>query len=220
MWNGIATVTGNIDLVPPRRRESFMSGQKQKFRGYAYLLRLMRFIQGEPFRIGHTLIDLRTPALTTLAHLGKNVVVQRGTSISGGRQAKIGNNSYIGRDCFLRCSGGLSIGEGVFLGPRIIIITSNHNYDTGQTLPYDHHSIKKPVVIEDYVWIGAGACIVPGVTIREGAVVAMGAVVTKDVPRLAVVGGNPAIVLKYRDSSHYEELKRQSKVRVPRVIAE
>jgi len=180
------------------------------------LIRLLNFMQGEPIRIGCTLIDWRTPALMSIASIGKNTVVHRGTSIIGGKQTKIGGNSYIGKDCLLRGDGGLSIGNGVFIGPRVIIFTTNHNYDNGETLPYDDSLIKKSVVIENYVWIGAGACIVPGVTIHEGAIVGMGAVVTKNVPALAIVGGNPAEVLKYRNNTHYTKLQRNNKIRIPR----
>ena len=67
------------------------------------------------------------------------------------------------------------------------------------------------VTIEDNVWIGAHAKICPGVTIHEGAVVGMGAVVTKDVPKCAVVGGNPAVVLKYRDKNTYKKLVKGKK---------
>jgi acetyltransferase-like isoleucine patch superfamily enzyme len=108
----------------------------------------------------------------------------------------------------------------VFIGPRVTIVTTNHNYDTGQSLPYDHVSISEPVLTEDCVWIGAGVCIVPGVTIREGAIVGMGAVVTRDVPAMAIVGGNPARVIKYRDEVHYHELRNQGRTRVPGHVAE
>jgi acetyltransferase-like isoleucine patch superfamily enzyme len=71
--------------------------------------------------------------------------------------------------------------------------------------------VQKKVVIGNNVWIGMSVCIVPGVTIGEGAVVGMGSVVTKDVPPLAVVGGNPARVLKFRAKEHYERLIREGK---------
>ena len=64
----------------------------------------------------------------------------------------------------------------------------------------------KPVTIEDNVWIGGKSIILPGITIHEGAVIGMGAVVTKDVPKGAVVGGNPAKILKYRNIKKYDEL--------------
>jgi acetyltransferase-like isoleucine patch superfamily enzyme len=68
-----------------------------------------------------------------------------------------------------------------------------------------------PVVIEDFVWLGARVTILPGVRIGEGAIVQMGAVVTKDVPPYAVVGGSPAKILKYRDQARFEQLKANGK---------
>ena len=64
------------------------------------------------------------------------------------------------------------------------------------------------MVIEDFVWLGTNVTIVPGVRIGEGAVVAAGSVVTKNVPSGAVVGGNPAVVIKFRDMEHFSKLKK------------
>ena len=93
----------------------------------------------------------------------------------------------------------------------MLIFSSNHNYYSPEALPYDKKTICSPVKIEDNVWIGARACIVPGITIGEGAVVAMGSVVTKNVPPCAVVGGNPAKIIKYRDIEKYNQLKSVNK---------
>ena len=79
-------------------------------------------------------------------------------------------------------------------------------------IPYDKRMITKEVVIGENVWIGTNVIILPGVTIGEGAVVGAGAVVSKDVPPCAVVGGNPAKILKYRNQEKYNELKAQGKV--------
>ncbi len=78
-------------------------------------------------------------------------------------------------------------------------------------LPYDERFQEKKVVIGRYVWIGANAMIMAGVNIGDGAVIAAGAVVVKDVPSCAVVGGNPAKVLKYRDQQKYEQLLNDNK---------
>ena len=67
------------------------------------------------------------------------------------------------------------------------------------------------LIFEDNVWVSARTCITPGVTIGEGAVIAVGAVVTKDIPKGAVVVGNPAKVLKYRDMEKYYQLKAEKK---------
>ena len=92
-----------------------------------------------------------------------------------------------------------------------MIITQNHNYDKGEAIPYDSTFEYKEVVIENNVWFGNRVVVVGNITIGEGAIVAAGAVVTKDVPKCAIVGGNPAKIIKYRDIEHYEELKRKGR---------
>lgn len=91
-----------------------------------------------------------------------------------------------------------------------MIITENHNYE-GEKLPYDTTYIRKNVTIGDCVWVGSRVIIMGGVSIGEGAIIAAGSVVTKDVPPLAIVGGNPAKLIKYRDAEHYYRLKEQKK---------
>ena len=88
-----------------------------------------------------------------------------------------------------------------------MIITQNHDYDTGNAIPYGDGYIYKTVTIEDNVWFGNRVIITGDITIGEGAIIAAGAVVCKDVPPYAIVGGNPAKVIKYRDIEHYERLK-------------
>lgn len=108
----------------------------------------------------------------------------------------------------LYASGGLEIGDNFHSGKGLIVLTQNHNY-SGEALPYDCTVIKKRVVIGDNVWCGLNVVILPGVTIGEGAIIQVGAVVSRSVPQLAIVGGNPAKVIKYRDEGHYYRLKRQ-----------
>jgi acetyltransferase-like isoleucine patch superfamily enzyme len=146
-----------------------------------------------------------------LKSCGERVIICSGTKIQNAKKISIGNNVRIGERCRLSANGGIDIGNNVSFGPEVIIWSSNHNYYSPTTLPFDYKSKLKPVKIEDNVWIGARVCIAPGVTIGEGAVIAMGAVVTKDVPPCAVVGGNPATVLKYRDIEKYNQLKAENK---------
>jgi carbonic anhydrase/acetyltransferase-like protein (isoleucine patch superfamily) len=110
-----------------------------------------------------------------------------------------------------RIDGQISIGSNVIIAEGVIILTRNHVYDQADALPYGTAYEVAPVVIEDHVWIGARAAIVPGVTIGHGAVVALGAVVTKDVPSCAVVGGNPAKFIRQRDTERYARLVREGK---------
>ena len=103
-------------------------------------------------------------------------------------------------------AGTVTIGDNFHSGTECMMITQNHNYE-GEAIPYDYTYVKKTIRIGDNVWLGNRVLIVGDVTIGEGAIVAAGAVVCKDVPPCAIVGGNPAKVIKYRDQVHYESLK-------------
>jgi acetyltransferase-like isoleucine patch superfamily enzyme len=101
--------------------------------------------------------------------------------------SRIGAYSRINRDCCLDFRGSIRIGENVSISPEVVILTAAHRVDD----PAFRVEVK-PVVIEDYVWVGTRAMILPGVKLRRGSVVAAGAVVTKEVPPLAIVAGVPA----------------------------
>jgi acetyltransferase-like isoleucine patch superfamily enzyme len=107
--------------------------------------------------------------------------------------------AYVGPNAFWSGKGGIHIGENVIIGPECVIWTSNHNFRSERMVPYDDNDILEPVVIEDHVWIGIRVTVLPGVTIGRGAIIAAGAVVVKDVPAGAIVGGNPAKVIGSRD---------------------
>lgn len=138
--------------------------------------------------------------------LGEGSIVKSG-SFFGSGEITVGKDVYIGPDAYWYGHGGIEIGNNVIFGPKTTIWTVNHNYDSETSLPYDEVDYHKKVVIENNVWVGFGTQISPGVIIGEGAVIAMGSVVVKDVPALAVVGGNPAKVLKERDQAKYEAVK-------------
>ena len=125
----------------------------------------------------------------------------------------IGSNVVIHERAYFAAEGGITIGNNVAIAPECHILTSNHIYD-GDLLPWSEEVMLKPVVIKDNVWIGIHVIILPGVTIHEGAIVAAGSVVTKDIPRCALVGGNPARVIKYRDIAVYEQLISEGRYRI------
>ena len=109
-----------------------------------------------------------------------------------GRHIRLGHNVFINHACSLLDLGGITIEDEVMVGPRVNITSENHpvEVDDRKTL------VPEAVVIKRNAWIGAAATIMPGVTIGENAVVAAGAVVTKDVPENTVVAGVPAKVVK------------------------
>ena len=96
-------------------------------------------------------------------------------------------------------SGKVTIGKNVMMGPDVCIYARNHAYDR-LDIPMNRQGFapEQPIVIGDDVWIGARVIILPGVKVGTGSIVGAGAVVTKDVPDYAVVGGNPAHVIKMR----------------------
>lgn len=108
-------------------------------------------------------------------------------------------------------SGNVIIGDNFHSGIECMIITSIHNYDIGDAIPYDDTIISKDVIIEDNVWLGNRVTILPGVRLGEGSIIQAGSVVVKDVPKYAIAGGHPAEVFKSRDIEHYESLKKQKK---------
>ena len=113
-----------------------------------------------------------------------------------GGGVSIGFGSGLGVNCLVH--GPLIIGEKVMMGPDVVILTHTHNIDRTDIPMGDQGSRVAKVIIGNDVWIGMRSIIMPGVRIGNGAVIGAGAVVTKDVPDYAIVGGVPARVIKYR----------------------
>jgi acetyltransferase-like isoleucine patch superfamily enzyme len=112
-----------------------------------------------------------------------------------GKHIKIGKNVFINHACSFLDLGGITIEDDVQVGPRVNLITENHPVDPSKRKYLD----LKPVVIRRNVWIGAGATILPGVTVGENSIIAAGAVVNKDVPDNTIVGGVPAKIIRRID---------------------
>lgn len=109
---------------------------------------------------------------------------------------EIGDHCAFNRGCWISGGGGLILHNDVIIGPNVIIHTANHNYGNPKlSFRMQGHTYEK-VEIQDNVWIGAGAIILPGVTIHANSIVAAGAVVTKDVSSNSIVGGVPARIIK------------------------
>jgi acetyltransferase-like isoleucine patch superfamily enzyme len=124
----------------------------------------------------------------------------------------LGKGSVLHANTYLETGGGLFIGEHVHAGTGLTIYTSEHDYQSEESIPYGKVHKTKAVHIEDFVWLGANVCILPGITIGEGAIIGMGSVVAKDIPRYAVAVGNPAKTIKYRNKELFERLKSEGKV--------
>ena len=107
--------------------------------------------------------------------------------------------------------GSVKIGSYFHSGTNVKIMLGSHDYDHDDRIPYGNKHTSKKVIIDDFVWLGDDVTISGNVHIGEGAIVAIGSVVVKDVPRCAIVGGNPAKVIKYRDIEHFEKLKAEKK---------
>ena len=140
--------------------------------------------------------------------------IGNGTIIN--RYCHFNTNTIIGRNCHfngMRISGfgNVSIGDNFHSGRDCIIITSDHNYDNGESIPYDSSFVSGDVIIEPNVWIGDRVIILKGVTIGEGAIIQAGSVVTKDIDACSIAGGHPAKPFKTRNIEHYEECKRKQK---------
>lgn len=133
-------------------------------------------------------------------YCGKNVRVEPMAFFHSGHNITIGDDSSIGERS--RLLGKITIGKDVMMGEEVIIITHNHNFDR-LDIPMCQQGFKKeePVTISDDVWIGARVIILPGVTVGKGAILAAGAIITKDVPSYAIVGGNPAKVIRFRNKN-------------------
>ncbi len=119
---------------------------------------------------------------------------------------KLGGNVYIGgRGTVLYCHGGIEIGKNSIIAEGCFLISSNHNYKSKTHVPFDRTGLFHKIVVGENCWIGARSMICPGVKIDDGAIVAMGSVVTKSVPKCAIVGGNPAKIIGWRNIEEYEE---------------
>lgn len=109
-----------------------------------------------------------------------------------GKNITIGKDVFINSGCHFQDQGGITIGDGSLIGHNVVLATINHDLAPSRNRK-NHYA---PIKIGSHVWIGSNATVLPGVTVDDWAVVAAGAVVTKDVPASTVVGGVPAKILK------------------------
>lgn len=140
-----------------------------------------------------TIKDIRTQLSNLVGYqVDASTTLYTPLSSNYGKNIKLGKNIFINQNCQVLDLGGVTIDDNVMIGPRVNLLSESH--------PIEPESrkvlITKPIHIKENAWIGAGATILPGVTVGEHAVVAAGAMVSKDVPARTVVAGVPAKEVK------------------------
>jgi maltose O-acetyltransferase len=131
---------------------------------------------------------------------GKRISIGQSTHIWFPWKIQIGNSSHIGRNTQISCikEGDLIIGSNVMISPFVMITATTHSF-SDSSIPIQLQGLtSERVIIEDDVWIGGKAIILPGVKVEKGSIVGAAAVVTKDVPPYAIMAGNPARIINYR----------------------
>lgn len=179
------------------------------------IFRLIHFLGAFGMRVyNHVILSPYKRALC--ASCGKNVFIGRGCKFTW-ENIYLGNDISINEDAiFLSTRAKVIIGDHVMFGPKVTIITGDHRIDIlGRYMSTITESEKlkendEDVVFEGDNWIGSNVTILKGVHIGEGAIVASGAVVTKDVPAYSIVGGIPAKVIKTRFS--LDEIKQHKEL--------
>lgn len=125
---------------------------------------------------------------------GEHFYVNPPLYVDYGRHIEIGENFYANMDCIFLDVNKIRFGDDVMVGPRVAFYTAGHPIDAEVRISDLEFGL--PITVGNKVWIGGSTSILPGVTIGEGAIIASGAVVTKDVPPYTIVGGNPARVIR------------------------
>lgn len=129
--------------------------------------------------------------------LGKDSVIHLWARFYEPKNIEIGDDTQIGDNCFLDGRDKLKIGDHVDIASQVLIYNEEHNIGS-----LDFEASRSPVEIGDYVFVGPRSIILPGVKIGKGAVVAAGAIVTKNVPEFAIVAGIPAVKIGDRQNKN------------------
>lgn len=182
-----------------------------KIEGQAAIERNVRIRFASRVRLGHgCFIDegVYIHATPNGVDIGKNTIVMHGAILHvynfrdlPNAGIRIGEDSLIGEYTVIRGQGGVTIGNRVYTSPMTQLIAVNHVFNDPHTPFVDQGITAQGIVVEDDVWLGSAAIITDGVRIGQGAVVAAGAVVTRDVPAHTVVAGVPARLIKEVDGS-------------------
>lgn len=178
--------------------EKMISGQLYKAND-AQLVEMRKRARDMLFKINASLQDIKdgerlSLCLSLFGKTGKGLWLQTPFYCDYGTNIELGDNVYFNFNCVVLDVAPVKVGSNVLVGPSVQIYTAGHPLDPQARK--DGQEFGKPIMIGDNVWIGGAAILCPGVTIGKNSIVAAGAVVTKDVPPNAVVGGNPAKIIR------------------------
>lgn len=163
-------------------------------------------------RLRQFVLDSMRPHPSDFLSCGQNVRFKSECRFFFTEQMRIGNEVYIGPGAWIDAQGGVTIGHGTIIGPRVRIYSASHNFRSDRFIPYDEQILAGPVSIGENCWVGGDVLFVPGATIAEGCVVGAGAVVAGAHPRCSILAGNPARAIGSRDVQTYECLKTAGKI--------
>ena len=129
--------------------------------------------------------------------IGENSIIYNQLTVVCPQSVKIGKNVKVMNGVLMMSAGGITIEDNVMIAANVQLISNNHD-------PYDRYVITcKPILIKEGAWIGAGATILPGVTIGKYAIIGANSLVSKDIPDYGVAVGSPAKVIKYLEKEKF-----------------
>lgn len=168
---------------------------KKKFLLILYYC-IVRHLPATYFPMGMFFNSIRIGVLRGLMKIGNHTKVQPGFKFGQRDIIVIGDHCQVNEDVYIQSA---MIGNYVMIAQHVAILAVTHNFEAIDVpIILQGSTGVKPVIINDDVWIGRNVVVMPGITIGKGAIVGAGAVVTKDVPPYAIVGGVPAKVIRYR----------------------
>ncbi|MFK7805573.1 MAG: DapH/DapD/GlmU-related protein [Anaerolineae bacterium] len=195
--SAIPSIDGSMPMQPNDKKSSKASRIQTIIQEdvLAHNWRFIFFTRLAKFLPSNTLMRLRKTLLRWGGIvLGNGTVFMDVPALSGGKQSistlLFGDDCFINIECVFDLSAEIQIQDNVYLGHRVMLITSKHDFSESEQR--GGALTGEAISIENGAWIGAGSIILPGVTIGQGAVIAAGSVVSKDVPANTIVGGVPA----------------------------
>jgi acetyltransferase-like isoleucine patch superfamily enzyme len=157
---------------------------------------IVRKLPSSYFPMGEIFNSIRVFNLKQLIDIGEGNCVQTGFRFGMREQLVIGNNCQINEDVYIQSA---KIGNDVLIAQNVSLLAVTHKFRS-MSIPIIKQGSTDvdPVIVGNGVWIGRNVTVMPGITLGEGCIVGTGAVVTKDVPPYAIVGGVPARLIRYR----------------------